>query len=159
VLLLVQAAMALLAGVAMLLFMQGNPAMWPVAIGLPILLFIFAANARRDRRWARKSASAIQWLMLAGFTISALLSLLPALDFSVNLMTLLTNLVLPITLIKLLRHARRIEVERHVVVASTSRHGEPVLSPRCKRGVEGGEVGAQRPVGAPPAFESADAAI
>jgi hypothetical protein len=146
VLLLVQGATALLGGLGMLLFMQGNPAVWPVAVGLPALLFVLATKTRRNRRWARRTASVIQWLMLTGFAISALLSLLPALDFSVNLMTLLTNLVLPITLIKLLRRAQRIEV----AWADSDSESPPPSA---------GEAGAQRPEGAFPSFESADAAI
>ena len=106
VLLLMQAAMGLLSGAAMLLFMGGNPLSIPLALGVPLLMLVLAAGVVRGWRWARRVASVVQWLILVGFLISLLLGLLAALDFSISLMTLITNLVMPITLIKLLRLAK-----------------------------------------------------
>jgi hypothetical protein len=102
VLLLLQGAMGLLSGAAMLIFMGGNPIALPLALGMPALIFVLAAGVVRDWRWARKTAVILQWLILVAFGLSFLLGLLAALDFSINLMTLITNVVLPIALIRLL---------------------------------------------------------
>ncbi len=106
VLLLLQAAMGLLSGAAMLLFMGGDPMAIPLALGVPLLLIVVAAGVVRRWRWARRVAIVAQSLILLAFVISLLLGLLAALNFSVSLMTLITNLVLPISLIKLLRHSK-----------------------------------------------------
>jgi hypothetical protein len=106
VLLLLQGAMALLSGVAMLLFMQGNPFVLPIAVGTPALLFVVAAGVARNRRWARRVAIVVESLILAGFAISLLIGVLPQIDFSINLLTLITNLALPVTVIRLLRRSR-----------------------------------------------------
>lgn len=106
VLLLLQGAMALLSGLAMLLFMQGNPLVLPIALGTPALLFVVAAGVVRNRRWARRVAIVVESLILAGFAVSLLIGLLPPIDFSINLLTLITNLVLPVALIRLLRRSR-----------------------------------------------------
>ena len=45
-------------------------------------------------------------MILLAFVISLLLSLLAQLNLSVSLMTLITNIVLPISLIKLLRQSK-----------------------------------------------------
>jgi hypothetical protein len=102
VLLLLQGAMGLLSGAAMLIFMGGNPIALPLALGVPVLIFVLAAGVVRGWRWARKTAVILQWLILVAFGLSFLLGLLAALDFSINLMTLITNVALPVALIRLL---------------------------------------------------------
>ncbi len=118
VLLLLQGAMGLLSGAAMLLFMGGNPIAIPLAIGVPLLLFVLAAGVVRRWRWARKAALAVQTIVLLAFAASFLLGLLAQLDFSINVMTLMTNVALPITVIRLLQTSKR-------AAASASFSGAP----------------------------------
>ena len=135
VLLLVQGAIGLLSGLAMLLFMHGNPLVWPVALGTPVLLFVLAGGVARNRRRSRRWASIIEWVILIGFMFSVLLSALPQLDFSFNLLTLITNVIVPVTLIKMLRRARAHDEapdERdaaRVGVVPETPGGDPVLAP------------------------------
>ncbi len=103
ILLLLQGAMGLLSGTAMFLFMAGNPSSWPLALGVPLLLFVVAVGVTRGNRWARRAAITAQAIVMLGFGASFLLGLLPQVDMSFNLMTLLTNVVMPVTLIVLLR--------------------------------------------------------
>jgi hypothetical protein len=109
VLLLLQGAMGLLSGAAMLIFMGGNPIALPLALGVPLLLFVLAAGVVRGWRWARKTAVILQSLILLAFILSFLLGLLAQLDFSINLMTLITNVALPVALIRLLRRPKAVE--------------------------------------------------
>ena len=106
VLLLLQGAMGLLSGTAMLIFMGGNPIALPLALGVPLLLFVLAAGIVRRWRWARKTAVILQLIILLAFVASFLLGLLAQLDFSINLMTLITNVALPVALIRLLRRPK-----------------------------------------------------
>ena len=103
VLLLMQGSMGLLSGAAMLLFMGGNPLALPIALGMPLLLFVIAAGVARRRRWARRGAFTIQILILLGFIVGFLLGLLAAIDYTVSVMSLVTNVALPIVAIGLLR--------------------------------------------------------
>lgn len=103
VVLLMQASMGLLSGAAMLLFMGGNPLAIPIALGVPLLLFVLAAGVARRRRWARRGAYTIEVLILLGFLVGFLLGLLAAIDFTITVMTLVTNLAVPIVAIGLLR--------------------------------------------------------
>jgi hypothetical protein len=105
-LLLLQGGMALLSGAVMLLFMGGNPLVMPLTVGVPLLLFVLAAGTVRDWRWARRVTLGVQYLTLLGFVASAVLGMIPALGFSLNLMTLITNVVLPVSVIRLLRRPR-----------------------------------------------------
>jgi hypothetical protein len=106
VLLLLQGAMGLLSGAAMLIFLGGNPIALPLALGGPLLLFVLAAGIGRRWRWARKTAVILQSIILLAFVASFLLGLLAQLDFSINLMTLITNVALPVALIRLLRRPK-----------------------------------------------------
>jgi hypothetical protein len=101
--LLLQGSIGLLAGLAMLLFMAGDPLALPVTLGTPLLLFVVAAGVMRRWRWAFSVATTIQALTLLGFIASFLLGLLEVVDFSVNLLTLITNVAMPVVLIRLLR--------------------------------------------------------
>ena len=76
VLLLLQGAMGLLSGVAMLIFMGGSPLALPLGLGVPLLLFVAAAGVVRRWRWARKTAVIVQWLVLIGFGLAAIGSVL-----------------------------------------------------------------------------------
>jgi hypothetical protein len=105
ILLLLQGAMGLLSGAAMLIFMGGNPAALPLTIGAPLLLFVVAVGVGRGWRWSRKAALVMQGIVLLAFAVSFLLGLLAQLDVSFNLMTLVTNVAMPVAVIKLLRRA------------------------------------------------------
>ena len=107
VLLLLQGAMGLLSGAAMLLFMGGNPMAIPLALGVPMLMFILAAGIVRRWQWARKAVIIIQSIVLFGLSVSVLLGLLPQVDVSLNIMTLITNVCIPIVMIRSLRNPRR----------------------------------------------------
>jgi hypothetical protein len=122
VLLLLQGAMGLLSGTAMLLFMGGNPIALPLALGVPLLLFVLAAGVVRRWRWARKTAVVLQSLILLAFVVSFLLGLLAQLDFSINLMTLITNVALPVALIRLLRRPK-------AVAAASAHDGVSLATP------------------------------
>jgi hypothetical protein len=106
VLLLLQGAIGVLGGLAMLLFMGGNPLVLPVTLGTPLLLLVVAAGVVRRLRWAFSVATAIQALTLLGFVVSFLFGLLAIVDFSINLLTLVTNVAMPVALIRLLRSAK-----------------------------------------------------
>jgi hypothetical protein len=118
-LLLLQGAMMLLAGAAMLLFTGGNPAVMPLTLGVPLLLFVLAAGTVRRWRWARRATLVVQWLTLLGFGLSLLLGLLDQVDFTLNLMTLLTNVVLPVSVIRLLRRPKAAAVAAHEALRAT----------------------------------------
>ena len=105
VLLLLQGAIGVLGGLAMLLFMGANPLVMPISLGTPILLFVVAAGMVRRRRWAFKAARVVQILLLVGFALSFLIGLLAAVDFSINLLTIITNVVMPFAMIRLLRRS------------------------------------------------------
>jgi hypothetical protein len=102
-LLLLQGAMLLLSGGAMLLFSGGNPAALPLAAGGPLFVFTLAAGAVRGWRWVRKATLAVECLVLLGLALSLLLSLAPGLTVSLNLMTLVTDVGLPLAIISLAR--------------------------------------------------------
>lgn len=104
VLLLLQGALLLMSGVAMLIFMGGNPLAIPMSLGVPILLFVLAAGVVRRARWARRVTVIVQVMTLLGFVASAMFGLIAALDFSLNLLTLITNIALPIGIISLLQN-------------------------------------------------------
>jgi hypothetical protein len=106
VLLLLQAAFGVLSGGVMLLFSGGNPLAIPVALGTPLLLIVLAAGVVRRWRWARRTALVVQWLVLLAFALSFLLGLFKEVDFSINLLTLITNVLLPISILRLLRRRR-----------------------------------------------------
>jgi len=102
-LLLLQGAMLLLSGGAMLLFSGGNPAALPLAAGGPLFVFTLAAGTVRGWRWVLKATLAVECLVLLGLALSLLLSLAPGLTVSLNLMTLVTDVGLPLVIISLAR--------------------------------------------------------
>ncbi len=102
VLLLMQGSMGLLSGAAMLLFMGGNPLVLPIALGVPLLLFVLAAGVARRRVWARRGALVVEVLILLGFLFGFLLGFLAAIDYTITVMGLVTNAAVPIGVIGLL---------------------------------------------------------
>jgi hypothetical protein len=95
VLLVLQAALILLAGLGELLLM-GNPAYLPLVLGGPSLLLVVASAVGRGRRWGLVAAIVIQAVPLGAYQVSLLLGLLPQLDVTVNLVGLLANVALPL---------------------------------------------------------------
>jgi hypothetical protein len=104
VLLLLQGALGLLTGLAMLILMAGNPLAWPVTLGGPLLMFVLAAGSVRGWRWTRGAIVLVEALVLIGFGFGMLLGLVAALDYSLNLVTLMTNLALPLSILVLVKN-------------------------------------------------------
>ena len=97
VLCLMQVAFLLLGAVGEQLLMGGNP----LYLGLPlikvVLLFVFATKAVKGRRWAMVALLVVQAITVGGFALQYVVGgLLPMLDFTVNLVGLLTNVGLPV---------------------------------------------------------------
>jgi hypothetical protein len=96
VLCLMQIAFLLLGGVGEQLMMGGNPAYLVLPVAKVVLLFVLATKAVTGRRWALVTLMILQSLTVAGFVLQLGAGLLPMVDFSVNLMVLLTNLAMPV---------------------------------------------------------------
>src|SRR5262245_60165798 len=97
VLCLMQVAFLLLGAVGEQLLMGGNP----LYLGLPlikvVLLFAFATKAVKGRRWAMVALLVTQAITVGGYALQFVVGgLLPMLDFTVNLVGLLTNVGLPV---------------------------------------------------------------
>jgi hypothetical protein len=96
VLCLMQVAFLVLGAVGEQLLMGGNP----LYLGLPlikvVLLFVFATKAVKGRRWAMVALLVTQAITVGGFALQYVVGgLLPMLDFTVNLVGLLTNVGIP----------------------------------------------------------------
>jgi len=104
VLSLMQVAFLLLAAAGEMVLMGGNPVYLLVPAIKSTLLILFASKAQRQRRWALRGLVVFAWITVAGFAIQFLAgTLVPAVDFTVNLVGLMTNLALPIAVIWLCR--------------------------------------------------------
>jgi hypothetical protein len=103
VLSLMQVAFILLAAVGEELLMGGSPAYLIMPLAKIVLILVFATKALRRRRWALRGLVILQWITLVGFGLQLIGGLLPWVDFTVNLVGLLTNLVLPLAVIWLCR--------------------------------------------------------
>ncbi len=103
VLSLIQVAFLLLAAVGEQLLMGGNPAYLVVPLIKIVLLLVFATKALRGRRWALRGLVVLQWITLVGFGLQLVGGLLPMVDFTVNLVVLITNVMLPVAVIWLCR--------------------------------------------------------
>jgi hypothetical protein len=103
VLSLMQVAFLLLAAVGEQLLMGGNPAYLVVPLAKIALMLVFATKALSRRRWALRGLVVLQWITLVGFGLQLIGGLLPWVDYTVNLVGLLTNLVLPVAVIWLCR--------------------------------------------------------
>ena len=91
VLCLMQVAFLLLAGLGELLLMGGNPAYLVLPVAKMVLLLVFATKVVKGRRWALVALIVLQVITLVGFGLQLVAGLLPMLDFTVNLVGLLTN--------------------------------------------------------------------
>ncbi len=101
VLSLLQVAFLLLAGVGETLLMGGNPLYLFMPLAKATLVLVFASAALRRRRWALRALVVLAFITLVGFGLHLIAHLLPGLDFSVNIVGLLTNLALPLAVIVL----------------------------------------------------------
>jgi hypothetical protein len=114
VLSLMQVAFLLLAAVGEVVLMAGNPLYLVVPVIKSVLLLVFATSALRQRRWALRGLYVFAWITLVGFVLQMLIGIFPAVDFTVNLVGLMTNVGLPVAVIWLCRpylraikHARK----------------------------------------------------
>src|SRR5262245_21761979 len=100
-----QAAFVLLGGVGEMLLMGGNG----LYLGLPlvkaVLLGVLGARVAAGRRWALRTVLVLQVITLVGFVVQLVAGLLPQVDFTVNLVGLLTNVALPVGVFWLCRAA------------------------------------------------------
>lgn len=104
VLSLLQVAFLMLAAIGEQLLMGGNPAYLALPVVKIALLLVLATKALRGRRWALRGLVILQWITVAGFGLQLIGGLLlPGVDFSVNVVVLMTNLGLPIAVILLCR--------------------------------------------------------
>jgi hypothetical protein len=101
VLCLMQAAFLLLAGLGELLLMGGSPAYLVMPVTKAVLLFIIAANIVSGRRWAMVTLIVLQGITVIGFWLQVLAGLLPFVDYTVNVVGLLTSLAMPVGLVYL----------------------------------------------------------
>jgi hypothetical protein len=92
---LLQAAFVLLAGLGELLLMHGNPLYLVLPMGKAVLLTVFAARVVAGRRWATVALIVVEGITLIGFWLQVLAGLLPFVDFTVNLVGLITGVGMP----------------------------------------------------------------
>ncbi len=109
VLLLLQGAIGMVAGIGFLVISQGNPLALVSGFGKPAFLFALAAGAVRGWQWTRKVTLVVEALSLVSFMASAVVGLLGEVDFTINLVTLITNVALPAAVIGLLMNRRTTE--------------------------------------------------
>ena len=145
VLCLMQGAFLLLAGLGELLLMGGNPAYLLLPVAKLVLLLWLATKVVKGRRWAGYTLIVVQVVTLTGFQLQVVGGvLLPTLDFTLNLVVLLTNLALPLAVTCL---------AVQVLTRAPSLHPTPRVSGERGAGVRGGDradacAGADRRVGA-----------
>jgi len=101
VLCLMQAAFVLLGGLGEVLLMGGNPGYLVLPLAKAVVLFVLAAKVVSVRRWAMIALVVVQSMTIFGFWIQVAAGALPWVDYTVNLVGLITNLALPGTLIYL----------------------------------------------------------
>jgi hypothetical protein len=101
VLVLLQVAFVLLAAVGEVLLMAGNGAYFLMPVVKSAVLLWLATKVVSGRRWAMITLIVLQAVTLTGFVIQLLIGLSPALDFTVNLVGLLTGVVMPVVILRL----------------------------------------------------------
>jgi len=95
VLCLMQAAFIVLAGLGEMFLMGVNPAYVVLPVAKMVVLFVLAAKVVSGRRWAMIALIVVQAITLVGFWLQVGLGLLPGLDFTLNLVGLITNVAMP----------------------------------------------------------------
>jgi len=99
VLCLMQAGFILLAGLGEMVLMGANPLYLVMPVVKMVVLFVVAAKVVSGRRWAMITLIVVQAITLGGFWVQLVLGFLPMLDFTLNLVGLITNLGLPVVVI------------------------------------------------------------
>ncbi len=113
VLSLMQAAFLLLGAVGEVVIMGGNPLYLALPVIKAALLIVVATSALRRRRWALRALVVLAWVTLAGVVLQVVVGLFPAVDYTLNLVGLMTNVALPVAVIVLCRpHLRAIRRAR-----------------------------------------------
>lgn len=147
VLSLLQVAFLLLAAVGEVVLMGGNPAYLLLPVVKSALLIVFATRALARRRWALRALTVLAWITLVGFALQLVIGLFPAVDFTVNLVGLMTNVALPAAVIllcrpdlKAIKQARRAARAQALVVPQDPYLPVPVTVP----------MGQSQPYGPPP---------
>lgn len=107
VLLLLQSAMGLLPVLGLVLIMGGNPVYALVPSIKPVLLLVLARGVVRGWRWAPGFVIAVESISLGGYGLNLVVGFLPQVDVTVNLVTVLSNVALPLVLIALCTGLRR----------------------------------------------------
>lgn len=98
---LLQGAFVVLAGLGELLLMHGNPFYLVLPVVKAVLLGVFAGRVVAGRRWAMVALIVVEGVTLVGFWLQVLASLLPFVDFTVNLVGLMTGVAMPLAVIYL----------------------------------------------------------
>jgi hypothetical protein len=111
-LLIVQASLNLVSALGTLAYAAYGSAI-SLLVGLLTVLvaaagFVAAGGVIGCRRWARRLALILQWLMI----LDGLATLLPHPGIGISIIALLTNLVVPLAIIRLVRRWRRIAPAR-----------------------------------------------
>jgi hypothetical protein len=102
VLSLMQGAFLLLAGLGELLLMGGNPLYLVLPLAKLVLMLWLATKVVKGRRWAVITMIVVQAVTLVGYQLQWVGGLLiPVVDFTVNLVGLLTNVGMPAAVIAL----------------------------------------------------------
>lgn len=103
VLSLMQVAFLLLGAAGESVLMGGSPGYLLLPVVKSVLLVVFATFAVRRRRWALRALVVLAWITLAGVVLQFLVGLFPAVDYTLNLVGLMTNVALPAAVIWLCR--------------------------------------------------------
>ena len=103
VLSLMQVAFLLLGAAGESVLMGGNPGYLLLPVVKSVLLIVFATFAVRRRRWALRALVVLAWITLAGVALQLLVGLFPAVDYTLNLVGLMTSVALPAAVVWLCR--------------------------------------------------------
>jgi hypothetical protein len=103
-LLVLQGGMGIVAALGMVLLM-GSPAFALVPLLGCVVLFTLAGLVARRRRWALVAAIILEGMAIAGWVLQVLIGMVPQVDFTVNLVGLLTTLALPAAVLVLCARA------------------------------------------------------
>jgi hypothetical protein len=85
-----------------------------------VLLFVLAAKVVSGRRWALITLIVLQVVTLTGFWLQLVAGILPWIDFTVNLVGLITNVALPVGVVWLCVTVLRQGTARYAVPAHPS---------------------------------------
>lgn len=100
VLVLLQAGAGLLAMLGEVV-MMGSPIYLIAPVANAALLIILSVLLRRGRIWAAVTLVAVEVATVVGFMLSTVVGLLPGVDFTINLVGLLTGIGIPVAIVVL----------------------------------------------------------